>query len=124
MPQNTHLELVNKEVERLPETFSASELPAISAQGESLARELAWVPGTQHSKYFQNRINRLGFLLRPLFVALGSLEKGISGSDDFNWLRDNVRLLYSERGSIQEQVKSLPRLPHVQNSLCVVGPRA
>ncbi|HEY1799451.1 MAG TPA: glucoamylase family protein [Terriglobales bacterium] len=124
MPQDTHLEMVNKEAERLPQIFSASELPAIGAQGESLARELAWVPGTLSSKYFQNRINRLGFLLRPLFVSLSSLEKGISGSDDFNWLRDNVRLLYSELGSIHEQIKTLPRLPHVQNSQGEILPRA
>ena len=61
MPQNTHLELVNKEAERLPETFFCLGIAAVRSQGEALARELAWVPGTQSSKYFQNRINRLVF---------------------------------------------------------------
>jgi hypothetical protein len=123
MPQNTHLELVNKEVERTPETFSASEIPAVRAQGDLLSHDLAWVPGTQSSKYFQQRVDRLSFLLRPVFVSLSTLEKGITGSDDFNWLRDNVRLLYNELSSVHEEVKELPKLPHAQNPEGVVLPR-
>jgi hypothetical protein len=123
MPQNTHLELVNREAESLPETFSVSEIPAVRAQGATLSRELAWVPGTRSSKYFPDQIKKLASGLRPLFVALGSLEKGVTGGDDFNWLRDNIRLLSTEFGNVHEQIKSLAKLPHVRTHGEDVMPR-
>lgn len=123
MPQNTHVELVNKEAETLPRAISASEIPAVRNEGERWSRELAWVPGAKSSKYFFERVKKISSRLRPLFVSLGSLEKGVTGGDDFNWLRDNVRLLYSEFSAVLDETKSLPKLPHVRIEQDEIVPR-
>ena len=45
MPQNTHLEAVNADTERLPEPVHAAQNPQVIHEGaEKLARALTWLP--------------------------------------------------------------------------------
>jgi cyclic beta-1,2-glucan synthetase len=125
MPENTHLEMVSAEAERLPETpiELAPDLEAVVAAAADLGRRLVWLPGSQSSHFFSERYRALAHALKPLLVAFrGPLPKTPVG-DDFRWLYDNLRLVHSDLPSTREGFKLVRKLPHVRTPDGAVAPR-
>ena len=125
MPQDTHLEIVNAEIERLPEPVldSVSETDALAARAAELARKIAWLPNTRSSRPFSERCRVLRSQLRPLLKAISSQTLREPVSDDYRWLYDNLRLVSTEAHSTIEDLKSLPKLPHIRTSQGALVPR-
>src|SRR5881392_1839380 len=125
MPQNTHLELVNAEIERLAEPVieSASETDVLAERAAELARKIAWLPNTRSSRPFSERCRALRSRLRPLLKAFSSRRLREPVSDDYRWLYDNLRLVSTEAHSTIEDLKSLPKLPHIRTSQATLVPR-
>ncbi|HYA22533.1 MAG TPA: glucoamylase family protein [Terriglobales bacterium] len=124
MPENTPLELVNEESERLqePSPSKSADQQALHAHATELARSLAWVPSLRSSDSIleRHRMVReaIRFQLQPFRAAL-PLDKPVS--DDFRWLHDNVSLLDMELHAMN--VKPLRTSPHVYASERTVIPR-
>jgi len=115
MPQNTHLETINAETERLPEPVHAAQNPQIIHEGAvELARALTWLPNTPSSHTFAERSRVLAHDLKPIFTALESPAPELPISDDFRWLYDNGRLLYSELQNAARTLKSQAKIAHVR----------
>ncbi len=125
MPQNTHLEMLSEEAEWLPSVGgpSASELSGIKAHAEKLAAALAWVPGTTSSFYFARRCAALAIKIRPVLIALQAPLPKTPVCDDFHWLHDNLRLLYTELQNTSETLRPLRKLPHVRTANGRIMPR-
>ena len=97
MPQNTHLETISAEAERLPEPVHAARNPQVIHEGAAeLARTLTWLPNSPSSHTFAERSRVLAHDFKPIFTALELPAPEVPTSDDFHWLYDNGRLLYGE----------------------------
>jgi len=115
MPTNTHLEAINAKAELLPERVHTAQDPQIIRQrAEELARALAWLPNTPSSQTFAERYRALAHDLKPIFAALELPVPDSPISDDFRWLYDNERLLYTDLQSVVETLKSRGTIPHVR----------
>ncbi|HET7206505.1 MAG TPA: glucoamylase family protein [Terriglobales bacterium] len=126
MPQNTHLELVTAEAERVPETAheTAPDTQSTRAHATELARGLAWLPGTQSSDVLFDRSQRVKHAIRKMLRMLGSTAKATTVSDDFHWIQDNVRLVQSELETTSNELARVRKPPHVRNRSYDVVPRA
>src|SRR5882672_12595557 len=103
MPQNTHLEIISAEAERLPEVaWEASDVAGLRAKAAELARKLAWLPGVSSSRALKEHCYAVKDALRPLLIALESARAEPAVSDDFRWLYDNSRLLSTELQATSE----------------------
>jgi cyclic beta-1,2-glucan synthetase len=125
MPENTHIEMVSAAAEGLPETAieRAPDLSAVVTAAADLGRRLVWLPGEQSSHFFSERYRALTHALKPVLAGLrGPLPKTPVG-DDFRWLYDNLRLVYSDLRSTKEGFKRVSRLPHVRTPDGAVVPR-
>jgi hypothetical protein len=123
MPQNTHLERISAEAERLLGPASAAHTPqSLHQKAEELASNLKWLPNTPSSRTFAERTRALDQAFRPVFLALQSPPPVSHESDDLRWLYDNERLLYSELQTTST-LKSSVKLPHVRNRKGEIVPR-
>ena len=125
MPQNTHLEMVNEEAERLEETSPRStDTSALESQSKNLARNLAWLPGVHYSDSVFQRCRALrravNHGMRPFRVPLAVDDKV---ADDFRWLHDNVRLVDMELDNLNEGLKAFRRIPQVHVESDKIIPR-
>jgi cyclic beta-1,2-glucan glucanotransferase len=124
MPQNTHLEIMTAEAERLAEPDSGFwDSPSLRLKAEELAQSLPWLPSVRSSHTFGQRCRALREALKPVFRATRSPLPEEGGSDDFRWLYDNVRLLDTEMQGVAEEFKRLKRIPHVRNPEGTIVPR-
>jgi cyclic beta-1,2-glucan synthetase len=125
MPQNTNLKIVNAEIERLPDPVikSASETDALVSHATELARNIAWLPNTGAARPFAERCRALRAQLRPVLKKVSSEARQQPVSDDFRWLYDNLRLVSTEAQSTIEDLKSIPKLPHIRTQQADVVPR-
>jgi hypothetical protein len=115
MPQNTHLETISAETERLPEPVHAAQNPQIIQEGTAeLARTLTWLPNSPSSHTFAERSRVLAHDLKPIFTALELPAPELPISDDFRWLYDSGRLLYSELQNAARTLKSQAKIAHVR----------
>ena len=115
MPQNTHVETITAETERLPEPGHAAQNPrAIHEGAEALAGALTWLPNTPSSHTFAERSRALIHDFKPIFAALDRPAPKSPTSDDFHWLYDNGRLLYMELQDAIESLKSKTKIAHVR----------
>jgi hypothetical protein len=98
MARNPDIETVHEEAERAPESVrqQGSELEELSRHASELAHSLPFQPNLQSSEWIVKRRRALNRTLVPLLGALQSPIPKEPVSDDFRWLHDNVRLLYSE----------------------------
>ena len=97
MPQNTHLDLIRPEADGLPEPASEASLSqTLREKARSLAQSLSWLPNTPSSNTFSERCAAVKASFRTVFDGLGSPSAELRASDDFRWLHDNARLLYSD----------------------------
>ncbi len=125
MPQDTHIEMLSAEAERLPEPAKevTPDLDTLSAAAADLGRRLVWLPGTHSARFFSERHRALRRALKPVLMAYrGTLPKTPVG-DDFRWLYDNLRLLYSDLRGMKEGFKLVRKLPHVRTPDGTVAPR-
>src|ERR1700686_4382914 len=96
MPQNTHLDLIRPEADGLPQPASEASLAqTLRERARSLAHSLSWLPNTPSSNTFSERCAVVKASFRTVFDGLGSPSPELRASDDFRWLHDNARLLYS-----------------------------
>ena len=97
MPQNTHLELISAEAERLPEPArEAANVQILRKKAAELACSVTLLSEMQSSATFRHRCGVLKSKLKPLFAALESSPPESPTSDDFRWLYENSRVLYGE----------------------------
>jgi cyclic beta-1,2-glucan synthetase len=125
MPPDAHIEIVGAEADRLPEPppETAPDLDALGAAAADLGRRLVWLPGTHSYRFFSERHRALRKALKPVLTAFrGPLPKKPVG-DDFRWLYDNLRLLYSDLRGLKEGFKLVRKLPHVRTPDGAVTPR-
>ena len=124
MPQNTHVESVLAEEDRERELAGGpSTLQALRLAGVQFSSQLGWLPGTPSSHTFSERVRRLRSTLKPVFAGIEA-KKEAHTSDDLQWLRDNVSLIYAQMVSLPTEVKPLREVPHVRNQNGEIVPRA
>jgi cyclic beta-1,2-glucan synthetase len=124
MPKNTHLEVVSAEAERLRRSNrTISDLHVPLAKATELAGSFVWLPEIRSSRTFSQRLRALRLGLRNLLAELESAPREVQGSDDFQWLSDNPRFLYSELQVTVAELKTLKKLPHVRTRPGMVVPR-
>jgi cyclic beta-1,2-glucan synthetase len=126
MPQNTHIDLIESELERVPQGANAStpDFADLRRKAEELAGLLAWNPSVQSSPFFTVRWNAMAAVLRPLLEKVGKTARSDSETDDHRWLRENTTLLWSHLETTKKAFKSLSRLPHVRTPRGSTIPRA
>jgi len=124
MPQNTHLELVASEAERVPAGSAdmTPDLERLGTHAAELARVLAWLPGTHSSDVLYERSHALKPQLRKIFRAVSDYS-ATNVSDDFHWLQDNVHLLSTELNATADELEEYKKLPHVRNRSFDIVPR-
>ena len=124
MPQNTHLEALGAEAERLPEPAHGARDPQVIHQrAAELARTLTWLPNSPSSHTFAERSRALAHDLKPILAALERPAPKSPTSEDFRWLYDNGRLLYTELQNVTETLKSQAKIAHVRAPNGAVVPR-
>src|SRR5713226_2921877 len=125
MPQNTYLEIVTADAERLPQSSRpvVADASVLRSHAAELARSLVWLPNTRSSRFLVERCKALSVALKPLLAALQAPLSETPVSDDFRWLYDNVRLLYTELPNVSEMLKTAKKIPHVCDSKGAVVPR-
>ena len=126
MPQNTHIELIESEVERVPQgaNKAAPDFAHLERQAEELAPLLAWNPSVQTSAFFEVRWNAMAAVLRPLLDRAQKDGRSESETDDHRWLRENATLLWALLSNTHKAFKPLNRLPHVSTPRGITIPRA
>jgi len=125
MPQNTHLEMIEAEAERVPQGAkeAAPDTDALRRNAEEVARRLAWNPGVHKSRFFSVRWNAMAAALRPVLEKVNRTTRNPSDPDDLRWLRDNMPLLGAELGNTRNAFKRLRRLPHLRTPRGTTIPR-
>ena len=124
MPQNTHLEIIGSEAQRLPELArDAWDLDALRAQAQQLAGRLTCLPDVHSSPTLARRSKAVAAEFKPLLSALDSPPAEASTSDDVRWLYDNSRLLQAELQITVLALKQMAKLPHVHNQEGKAVPR-
>ncbi len=125
MPQNTHLEIVSDEAERLHEsTDSTPESSAIQSAATSLAAGLAWMPGVRSSQTMLRRCMAVQAALKPLLRRFRApIPPGTEVPDDFRWLHDNARLVDMEMHNLADAFKTWQEIPHVYEPGGAITPR-
>src|SRR5581483_6810316 len=125
MPQNTHLELVTSEAERLPEPIvvTGSDSEAVRVHAAKLAQNLPWLPNTEPSTYFVDRFSALHKTIYSLLSKFEKVKNQGLVSDDFRWVHDNTRLISSESESTSEAFRQLKKMPDVRTRSGEIIPR-
>ena len=126
MPQNTHLEVVKEEAERHFDSSKAisQDLEVLRAHALKAAPNLPWLPNTPASAVASERFQTAVDQLHPLLEGLNEFRTEEDVSDDFRWLRDNVRLLHAGVQDVAEDLENLETVPHVRAPSKTVAPRS
>jgi cyclic beta-1,2-glucan synthetase len=125
MPQNSHLEALSAENERLPEPVHAARSPqAIHEAAEKLAHALVWLPNSPCSHTFAERSSRLAHDLKPILTALDRPAPKSPISEDFRWLYENSRLLYTELQNVMAELKGHAKIAHARSPSGLIVPRS
>jgi cyclic beta-1,2-glucan synthetase len=124
MPQNRHLEVISTEAESLPKPgHELLDPEVLGEKAEVFARTLKWLPNAPSSRTFVHRISALRHALQPIFNSLEGPPPKVPLSDDFRWLYDNGRLLYTDLQSTAKTLKARKKTPHVRTQQDEVLPR-
>src|SRR5947209_17529925 len=125
MPQNTHLELISAETERLPEPArEAANVQILRKKAAELACSVTLLSEMQSSPTFRYRCGALKSKLKPLFAALESSPPDSPTSDDFRWLYQNSGVLYGELQNTVAALNSQRKLADVRTEAGKIGTRA
>src|SRR5689334_4300462 len=115
MPQNTHLELIGAEAERLAEfAHEDCDIQLLREKAADLACSLSPLPELNSSSVLRGRCRVLKRDFKPLFAALESPPATSSVSDDFRWVYDNSRMLYAELQSTVTALRAEKKLAHIR----------
>ena len=113
MPQNPHLETVHEEREPPSRVMEKGpEYDGLRAHAADLAHKLPWHPTAKSSDWIVRKRRALNAVLAPILAVLHQPAPKTEVSDDFHWLHDNVRLLYSELQATADAVQPLSKIPH------------
>jgi cyclic beta-1,2-glucan synthetase len=124
MPQNTHIEIISSEAQRLPELArEAWDLDVLRAKAQQLASRLTCLPDVHSSRTVVQRWKRVAAEFKPLLSALDSPPAEAPASDDLRWLYENIRLLHTELQATVETLKPLKKMPHVRTEKGETLPR-
>jgi len=124
MPQNTHLEIIASDVQRLPELASDGwDLEQLRATAQQLATQLTCLPDVDSSGAILRRCKKVAAQFKPLLAALDSRPAEAPASDDLRWLYENVRLLHAELQVTVGALKPRIRMPHVRTPEGEIIPR-
>jgi hypothetical protein len=124
MPQNTHLEIIGSDAQRLPELARDScDLEALRATAQQLAGGLDCLPDVHSSRAIMRRCKTVAAEFKPLLATLYSPPAETPVSDDLRWLYENIRLLHTECQITLGALKSLTRMPHVRTQEGEIIPR-
>src|ERR1043165_1269020 len=126
MPQNTHIEMMEAEAERMPQAtpYARPDAETIRLNAEEVARRLAWNPCVRKSHVFAARWDAMASALRPLLDHVNGMPRSPSDPHDLRWVRDNMPLLWAEIGNTGNAFKLLRGLPHVRTPKDITVPRA
>ncbi|HZQ17549.1 MAG TPA: glucoamylase family protein [Terriglobales bacterium] len=126
MPQNTHIGLIEAEVEKVPQgaKTAAPDFENLRQQAEELSRLLAWNPSVQTTPFFSVRWNAMASVLKPVLDKVMSDGRSDSETDDHRWLRENNSFISSHLWNTRNAFKLLEHLPHVRTPRGTTIPRA
>ncbi|HEY1263946.1 MAG TPA: glucoamylase family protein [Terriglobales bacterium] len=124
MPQNTHLEIISADNERLHAPDHIHDPGKLHQAAEEAARNLLWLPNSSKSRTYAERSRAVCRAMKPVLAALESPAPAPPVSDDFRWLFDNSRLLYSELQGTTEILSPQKKVPHVRDGRNQIVPRA
>jgi len=125
MPQNTHLEIITAEEEHLStQEVKTRDPELLRAKAEELARSLNWLPNTPSSRTFAQRSAALARVFKPIFRVVDGPPPEGPVSNDFRWLYDNSRLVYTELTGTARALRQRAKSPHVRTANGEVIPRA
>ena len=118
MPQNTHLELIGSDSQRLPAlTRDREDLELLRAKARELATRLQGSPQPTSSHILAERCDAVRSEIKPLLAALDSSRAEATDCDDLRWLFENARLLHAELQTSVGDIKKLrEEVPHVQTT--------
>lgn len=124
MPQNTHLEVIASDAQRLPELARDRwDLAQLRAAAQQLANNLVCLPDVDSSHTILRRCKKVAAEFKPLLNALDSRPLEAPASDDVRWLYENIRLLRTELQTTLVTLKPRSRMPHVLTPEGTVIPR-
>ncbi len=124
MPQNTHLEIISAESERLRDPAHTIHDPrSLHRKAEALASELAWLPNPTISHVLADETAAVTRALKPILAQLDGPIPQSPISDDFRWLYDNSRLFYTELQNVNGLLRQQKKLPYVRDAHHHVLPR-
>src|SRR5579884_3615699 len=126
MPQNTHIDLIEAELERVPQGAkeAAPDFENLRQNAEELSRLLAWNPSVQTSPFFSVRWNAMASVLKPVLDKVTKDGRSDSETDDHRWLRENNSFISSHLWNTRNAFKLLEHLPHVRTPRGTTIPRA
>jgi cyclic beta-1,2-glucan synthetase len=124
MPQNTHLEIIGSDAQRLPELARDRwDLEVLRATAQKLASQLTCLPNVHSSHTIVRRCKTVAAEFKPLLTKLDSPPAETQASDDLRWLYENIRLLHTELQITVAALKQLTRMPHVRTQEGKIIPR-
>lgn len=124
MPQNTHLEIITGEAQRLPEPSPEKwDLEELREPARRLATRLACLPGVDIPRALFRRSKAVTAEFQPLFTALDSPPAEPPASEDLRWLYDNIRLMHAELQIMERDLQPRKKVPHVRTPEGKVIPR-
>ena len=124
MPQNTHLEIISSDAQRLPEmAHDTWDVDVLRARAQRLASRLTCLPDVHSSRTMMRRCKTVAAEFKPLLTALDSPPAEAPASDDLRWLYENIRLLHTELQITRGALKPLTRMPHVRTQEGKIIPR-
>jgi cyclic beta-1,2-glucan synthetase len=126
MPGNKHIEMIEAEMERVPQGAkeAAPDYENLRQNAEELSRLLAWNPSVHTSPFFPVRWNAMAAVLHPVLEKVGRMSRSEAESDDVRWLRENASLVWTHLWNTKNAFKLLQMLPHVRTPRGTTIPRA
>ena len=124
MPQNTHLEIVTAEADRLPKApdHDAYDAAALCQHAKELACGLSLLSNSSKPHLVKQRLGTLA-VLKPLLIAPQASPVEPHVPEHVRCLRDNFRLLQAELLNAQETARQLDSTRHVRAADGAVVPR-
>jgi hypothetical protein len=126
MPQNTHVDLAEASERDFGSAGQdgARDAELIAAHAAECARSLVWMPDTRTSRRFAERLRTLARELDKLVAVMEKPSANQAGdSEEWGWLRDNVRLLRSAAAKLPDAERTLASLPNVARRDGEIVPR-
>jgi hypothetical protein len=111
------------EEEHKPEP--AGNVPAVKTPRDAALRfasTLAWLPGTNSSRTFAHRCQKVELAFRPVFEALGA-SGTVPSAEQLRLIGDNLQLIASTLRSVPVELAARKRLIHVRSENSQIVPR-